>query len=92
MLTLIKEMVANSKSGLSPVATNNEKESLTPLGELGELVRAAQGSDDIDERQFKIDAKKAIDTIYKRLPKNSPTRLILEHALLALNFEKQKKE
>jgi hypothetical protein len=92
MLTLIKEMVTNSKSGLSPVATNNEKESLTPLGELGELVRAAQGSDDIDERQFKIDTKKAIDTIYKRLPKNSPTRLVLEHALLALNFEEQKKE
>jgi hypothetical protein len=92
MLTLIKEMVANSKSGLSPVATNNEKESLTPLGELGELVRAAQGSHDIDERQFKIDTKKAIDTIYKRLPKNSPTRLVLEHALLALYFEEQKKE
>ena len=87
MLTLIKEMVTNSKSSLLPAGTGNET-----IGELGELVRAAQGSSNIDERQFKLAAKKAIGTIYKRLPKNSPTRLVLEHALLALNFEEQKKQ
>jgi len=92
MLTLIKEMVTNSKSGLLPAATKSEKESLAALGELGELVRASQGSDDIDERQFKMAARNAIDTIYKRLPKNSPARLVLEHALLALYFEEQKKQ
>lgn len=95
-LSLIKDMLTNSKSRLPTVRnsaeTKSENEDMPILAELDDLVQGADRNGSLDERKFKIAAKKAISTIYSRLPKNSPTRLVLEHALLALKYEEEKEQ
>jgi hypothetical protein len=82
-LSLIKDMMMLKSS--ASIQTHQPKE-----GELSELIRAAQGDDIIDEGKFKMSARKAIDIICSRLPKNSPARVVLEHARLALQFEDER--
>jgi len=41
--------------------------------------------------EFLVSAQKAIELIRAKLPPNSPARLVLEHALLALRLESSRK-
>jgi len=82
-LSLINQLIVRSSrsspSGLRPMQQ--------PEGnELSELMRAAN-NEDIDVEKFRISAQKAIDIICSKLPKNSPARLVLEHAQLAFKRE-----
>jgi hypothetical protein len=85
-LSLINDMMIKSTSSVasnSATLPTKEKDDW----ELSELIKAARGEDSIDQSKFKISAQKAIEIICAKLQKNSPTRTVLEHALLALRFE-----
>lgn len=99
-LSLIQEMIKGTTKSSRVSATSSstqtrqradDAEIITIAGELGELIRAAQGND-INEGKFKVSAKKAIDIICSRLEKNSPARVVLEHALIAFRYEEERKK
>jgi hypothetical protein len=99
-LSLIQEMIKGKtkSSRMSPTSnptqtqpSPDDSEITMIAGELGELIRAAQGND-INEGKFKVSAKKAIEIICSRLEKNSPARVVLEHALIALRYEEERKK
>ena len=99
-LSLIQEMIKGTtkSSRVSATSSSNQtqkraddSETTMIAGELSELIRAAQGNE-IDESKFKVSAKKAIDIICSRLEKNSPVRVVLEHALIALRYEEERKK
>jgi hypothetical protein len=88
-LSLIKDMMMLKSSQARSASVQTEQS--IKEGELSELIRAAQGDEiNIDEGKFKISARKAIDIIWSRLPKNSPARVVLEHARLALQYEDER--
>jgi hypothetical protein len=45
----------------------------------------------IDDKDFSKSAQKAIELIREKLPPDSPARLVLDHALLALRLESSRK-
>jgi len=84
-LSLINQLIV--KSSRSSLSTQGSRGPATEQREqaddLSELIRAANG-EDIDVEKFRISAQKAIDIIYNKLDRNSPARVVLEHARLAL--------
>jgi hypothetical protein len=89
-LSLINDLIVNPKSisiskQKQPVHEEQDIEVGT-LGQLRDLIRAANG-EAVDSSDFIVSARKAIDVINAKLPKGSPARLVLEHALLALGRE-----
>jgi len=99
-LSLIQEMikgktessrVSATSSSMQTQPRSDDSEITMIAGDLGELIRASQGND-INEGKFKVSAKKAIDIICSRLEKNSPVRVVLEHALSALRYEEERKK
>jgi hypothetical protein len=96
-LSLIHDMIIKPTKSTQDLATTSaaqgqerERKITTIDWELSELIRAAQGEENISEDKFRISAQKAIDIIYGRLRKNSPARVVLEHAQLALRYEAER--
>jgi hypothetical protein len=87
-LTLINQLIVRSSRPAFRSQASAEPPSAqkTESDELSELIRAAN-NEDINLEKFRISAQKAIDIICSNLPKNSPARMVLEHAQLALRRE-----
>jgi len=83
-LSLINQLIVKSsrpsQTSLGSMQQRKDKEWLTGLTE---LVRAANG-EEVDVERFRTSALEAIEIICIKLDKNSPARLVLEHAGLAL--------
>ena len=89
-LSLINQLFVKSiRSSLSPQGPSGS--AMQSTDDLTELMRAANG-EDIDFEKFRISAQKAIDIIYNKLRINSPARVVLEHARLALKRETKQNE
>ncbi|HEY8110747.1 MAG TPA: hypothetical protein VIG05_07765 [Candidatus Nitrosotenuis sp.] len=87
-LSLINDLIVNPRSispQKQPVHAGQDVRVGEP-GQLRDLIRAANG-EVVNNSDFIISARKAIDIINAKLPKGSPARLVLEHALLALRRE-----
>jgi hypothetical protein len=86
-LSLINDLIVNPKSisPKQPVHAAQDARVGEP-GPLRDLMRAANG-EVVSNNDFIVSAKSAIDMISAKLPKGSPARLVLEHALLALRHE-----
>ena len=63
-----------------------QEKDVREVGELSLLARAANG-EDVNIGEIRRSAQKVIDTICSRLQKNSPARIALEYAGLALKYE-----
>ena len=87
-LTLINQLIVRSSRHSLPSQASTGLPSVqrAERDELNELIRAAN-NEDIELEKFRIVAQKAIYIICSRLPKNSPARLVLEHAQLAFRRE-----
>ncbi len=93
-LSLINKMIVNPQRSLTPQQhavrdAEYPKGAIPEAGDLRELVRAAVG-ESVDGFEFMNSAQRAIDLICSKLQKNSPARLVLEHALRALKFESKR--
>lgn len=87
-LSLINDLIVNPRSispQKQPVHAGQGARGGEP-GPLRDLIRAANG-EVVNNSDFIVSARKAIDIINAKLPKGSPARLVLEHALLALRHE-----
>jgi hypothetical protein len=84
-LSLINNLIVNPRS-VTPPKQPVQDTRVSELGQLRDLVRAANG-EIVNNNDFIVSATKAIDIISSKLPKGSPARLVLEHALLALRHE-----
>ena len=87
-LSLINDLIVNPKSispQKQPVHARQDARVIEP-GQLRDLIRVANG-EVVNNSDFIVSARKAIDIINSKLPKGSPARLVLEHALLALRRE-----
>ncbi len=87
-LSLINDLIVNPKSispQRQPVNVGQDVR-VGELGQLRDLVRASNG-EVVNNSDFIVSARKAIDIINAKLPRGSPARLVLEHALLALRHE-----
>ena len=92
-LALIHEMMATKRQTLSSELDAQKQTQISTENDLGlgELLRAARGDvSNIDESRFRSSARSAIDIISKRLHKNSPARVALEHAQLAMRLEDER--
>ena len=85
-LSLINQLIVRSSRTSPYQASAPSPMRQAERDELSELMRAAN-NEDIDVEKFRISAQKAIDIICNKLPKNSPARLVLEHAKLAFKRE-----
>jgi len=85
-LSLINQLIVRSSRTSPYQASAPSPMRQAERDELSELMRAAN-NEDIDVEKFRISAQKAIDIICSKLPKNSPARLVLEHAQLAFKRE-----
>ena len=85
-LSLINQLIVRSSRTSPYQASAPSPMRQAEKDELSELMRAAN-NEDIDVEKFRISAQKAIDIICSKLPKNSPARLVLEHAQLAFKRE-----
>ena len=85
-LSLINQLIVRSSRTSPYQASAPSPMRQAEKDELSELMRAAN-NEDIDVEKFRISAQKAIDIICSKLPKNSPARLVLEHAKLAFKRE-----
>lgn len=85
-LSLINQLIVRSSRTSPYQASAPSPMRQAERDELSELMRAAN-NEDIDVEKFRISAQKAIDIICSKLPKNSPARLVLEHAKLAFKRE-----
>jgi|GEM_PF-2091065 len=85
-LSLINDLIVNPKSISEQKQPVHAEQSVGELGQLRDLIRAANG-EAVNKNDFIVSARKAIDVINAKLPKGSPVRLVLEHALLALGRE-----
>ncbi|OLC26032.1 MAG: hypothetical protein AUH37_01600 [Candidatus Nitrososphaera sp. 13_1_40CM_48_12] len=81
-LSLINQLIVRSSRTSPYQASAPSPMRQAERDELSELMRAAN-NEDIDVEKFRISAQKAIEIICSKLPKNSPARLVLEHAQLA---------
>ncbi len=88
-LSLINKMIVNPERSSSPQQHAVRDAAYPEAGGLKELVRAAVG-ESVDVTEFMNSAQRAIDVICSKLQKNSPARLVLEHALRALKFESKR--
>jgi len=91
-LSLINSMILKSPRSLisqkqNVIASTPEAEEAGPLRE---LLRAASG-ETVNDAEFRLSAQKAIHIICAELRKDSPARVILNHALLALKYEAEHK-
>jgi Leucine-rich repeat (LRR) protein len=84
-LSLINDLIVNPRS-ISPQKQPVQDAGASEIGQLRDLVRAANG-EIVNNNDFIVSATKAIDIISSKLPRGSPARLVLEHALLALRHE-----
>jgi hypothetical protein len=86
-LSLINDLIVNPKSISKQQPVHGEQDiGVGQLGQLRDLIRAANG-EAVNSSDFIVAARKAIDVINAKLPKGSPARLVLEHAMLALGRE-----
>jgi hypothetical protein len=88
-LSLINNLIVNAPRSVSSQrqpGSQTQQENVRQINELNELIKAANG-ESIDIKEFMISSKKAIDIMRVKLPKDSPARVVLKHALLALRYE-----
>ncbi|MGH9992481.1 MAG: hypothetical protein ACREAZ_07540, partial [Nitrososphaera sp.] len=95
-LSLINNMIVNPQRSLSPRQqaaqdAMHQKGAAGEAGGLKELVRAAIG-ESVNSIEFMNSAQRAVDIICSKLQKNSPARVVLEHALRALRYESDRSD
>ncbi|MGH9992612.1 MAG: hypothetical protein ACREAZ_08220, partial [Nitrososphaera sp.] len=95
-LSLINNMIVNPQRSLSPRQqaaqdAMHQKGATVEAGGLKELVRAAIG-ESVNGTEFMNSAQRAVDIICSKLQKNSPARVVLEHALRALRYESDRSD